>query len=81
MPYFNIPSKVLRKKNPPKGEYENSALIPVFVGSSVKIECFRNECSGDEVAGAVPSTPSPHLRDSYSIAIAPVFGHYSKQAN
>ncbi len=48
--------------------------MTVFVGLSVKIE--RKE----EAAGAVPPTPSPHLRDSCPTVVTSVLEHRSKQA-
>ncbi len=59
---------------PPNREYKDPAPITVLVGSSVRIE-------REETAGAVPPTPSPHLRDRGPTAVASVLGHPLKRVS
>ena len=58
---FNIPSGVLRKKNPSSREYKDLALIAVFIGLSIEIKRFENKHSEVKIADAVPPIPSLYL--------------------
>ncbi len=69
------------RRDPRSREYKDPTPSAVLVSSSLGIEHFGNERSKDEVAGAVPPAPSPHLRDSGLTVVVSVLGHPSKQAN
>ena len=62
-------------------EYKDVTPIAIFVGSSVWIERFGNEHSGNEIVGVVPPTPGPHLQNSHSTAVASILGYHLKRAS
>ncbi len=55
-------------------EYNNPALIAIFVDTSLGVDRLRFELP-------LLSALSSHLRDSHSIGVVPVLGHHSNRAS
>ncbi len=54
IPCFDIPSRVLRKKDLLSREYKDPTSVVIFVGTGLGVEYFVFECF-------LPFVPNPHL--------------------
>ena len=71
MPYHNILNRIFREKKLLSWEYQDLALIVIFINTSFKVECFKIK-DGYLISLATSS----HLQNSHLTLAASIFGHH-----